>query len=345
MSESADFDPGPWKGHDFRDAYDHYDTHVGRSYSDPPAASRHSRRASVSSSSVPSTPKKTLEDVREALVSSNCRNPLVIFCDVTGSMKDWPRIIFSKLPYLDLEGKEYLGEDMEIAFGAVGDVFSDEYPLQIRAFGSGPVLKDRILELEPEGGGGGTMSESYDVAALYALHNINIPKAVKPIIIFIGDEKPYDEVAVDTAASYAGVTLQRQILTEKIFDQLKKKFSVYLIRKPYGSSDGNSRSASDEEIHARWLGLLGADHICDLPVPERVVDVIFGILARETGRIEYFKEEIEGRQKEDQVATVYKSLASIHTDVGSARKGARSMGQSIMKIEHKGPHTKSLLDD
>jgi hypothetical protein len=29
-------------------------------------------------------------------------------------MGDWPATMFSKLPYLENEGKEYLGEDFEI---------------------------------------------------------------------------------------------------------------------------------------------------------------------------------------------------------------------------------------
>jgi hypothetical protein len=102
-------------------------------------------------------------------------------------------------------------------------------------------------------------------------------------------------------------------------------------------------SSQDREIRDRWVELLGADRVVDLPEAGRVVDVIFGILANETGRFADFKEEIEGRQTPEQVATVYKSLKSIHTT--SSRSGARgdTYGRSIMKLEHKGGESKPLM--
>jgi hypothetical protein len=322
MSESGDYDPGPWRGHDFTSAYRAYDSHAGRSYDDAKAV------------------KKEKKDLLEATISTNCRNPLVIFSDVTGSMGEWPKVMFSKLPYLEHEAKEYLGDDLEISFAAIGDAYSDQYPLQVRAFSKGTALKDRMLELVIEGNGGGQLHETYELGALYALKNIDMPKAIKPILIMIGDEMPYDTISKDVA-EYAGVKLKKQLSTTEVFEELKSKFAVYFIRKPYGSSGGDGMSANDREIRNVWVSLLGADHVCDLPAAERVVDVIFGILAKETARIEYFKEEIEGRQRPDQVATVYKSLASIHTSTG---KGARSRaGQSIMKIEDKGLRSRKLL--
>ena len=43
-----------------------------------------------------------------------------------------------------------------------------------------------------------------------------------------------------------------------------------------------------------------------------MVDVIFGILAKDTGRVDYFRKEIEARQKAGQVKTVYKALETVH---------------------------------
>lgn len=320
MSESADFDPGPWRGHDFGDAYKTYDSHVGRSYKD-----------SGSSSSGSS-------DYRpEPFVLSTCSNPLMILCDVTGSMGEWPKVMFSKLPYLETEGKEYLGDDLEICFGAIGDATCDSHPLQVRPFTKGTDLKAKMLELDVEGGGGGQLTESYELAALYAVHNVAIDNAIKPVLIMIGDEKPYPFIDKDQAERWAGVKLQDRPSTKQVFEQLKKKFSVYMIRKPYGSSSGSSdgMSSTDQEIRACWVDLLGADRVVDLSEAGRVVDVIFGILAQETGRVEYFREEIEGRQKPEQVATVYKSLASIHSPSASKRASRSRRGQSIMKLEDK----------
>jgi hypothetical protein len=71
-----------------------------------------------------------------------------------------------------------------------------------------------------------------------------------------------------------------------------------------------------------------------------VVDVIFGILAKETNKIDYFKDEIEGRQRPDQVDTVYKSLKTIHALPAEVKD---SGGKSVFRNPVKGNKTKRLL--
>lgn len=324
MSESADFDPGYWSGHDFSAARKHYDAYAGRSYDN----------AKVEG--------KSQEDVLPVSLSTDSSTPLVILCDVTGSMGEWPATIFSKLPYLELEGQEYLGKNMEICFGAVGDAYSDEYPLQARPFTKGLDLKDKLKELIIESGGGGQLSETYELAALYFARNVRMPKAINPICIFIGDEAPYDFADEARAKKFAYTNLQKgKLSTREIFNELKRKYAVYLIRKPYHSSSGDAMSSDDKQIYRKWLDLLDEDHIAILPEAARVVDVIFGILAKETGRIGYFREELEDRQKPEQVKTVYKSLATIHA-IGDNSKKALP-GRSVHRNIGDGGDSKPLL--
>lgn len=107
--------------------------------------------------------------------------------------------------------------------------------------------------------------------------------------------------------------------TEAIFAELKAKFAVYYIRKPYGSNpSGQSMDGTNRRMRDRWIQLLGEDHVAELADPGRVVDVIFGILAQEADRVDYFREEIEGRQTHEQVATVYESLRTIHRKKAAA---------------------------
>jgi len=293
MSESGSYNPGPWRNHNFKAAKKKYDVHVGRSYED--ALSK----------------RKNIKDIIEKTLKTKSKSPLVIACDVTGSMGEWPATIFSKLPYLELEGKEYLGEDLEISFAAVGDVYSDDYPLQVRKFESGIKLKKRLKELVIEGGGGGQMMESYDLTALYYARKVKTSNGSKPIFIFIGDEGCYDFVDKEAAKKYTGIDLKKRLSTKAVMKELQKKYSVYLIRKPYDSK-GDSMSSIDKKIYKQWEEMLGEDRISILPDPSRVVDVIFGILAKETERLEYFKEEIEERQRDDQVDAVMKALDTIH---------------------------------
>jgi len=317
MSEDYDYDPGDWKGHDFKSARRTYDSHAGRSYSDAK-----SKRIAAS-------------DLFPAKLTTESTAPLTLMVDVTGSMGSWPATMFSKLPYLELEGKEYLGDDMEICFCAVGDTTCDSYPLQVREFKAGTALKEELTKLVIEGGGGGGARESYEMGALYHAINANLPRAIKPIFIFIADEAPYDRVTKRDAMTYAKVELQGDISTEDIFDMLKAKYEVYLVHKHYADG-GHTRR--------HWVELIGEDHIADLQDPERVVDVIFGILAKETGRIDYFKHEIEERQNDHQVDTVYKALKTVHRlgsdDTGPALLGS---GKSTLHRPSAGKKTTSLI--
>jgi hypothetical protein len=313
MAETADYDPGGWKGHDFTAARKSYDAHAGRSYADATARG------------------VTAADLVPATLTTDSPSPLVVVCDVTGSMDEWPKTIFSKLPYLDIEGKQYLGPDMEISFAAVGDATcSDKYPLQVRKFDRGTPLAEHLKALVIEKGGGGDSCESYELAALYYARNVSMHKASKPIMIFIGDEGLHEYV--ERAHGVANhVNLSARIDTKDVFEELTRKFSVYVVRKYYGRNEAG--------IQAQWASLLGEDHVVPLDDPGRVVDVIFGILAKETGKIDYFRKELEGRQNAAQIATVYQSLKTVHANVPKTKA---AKGRSVMHLPE-GTKTKGLL--
>ena len=323
MSESSDYSPGVWKGHDFKSAKAAYAKVIDRGYGDAVAKG-------VDADSL----------VAESLVCE-AQASLTIITDVTGSMDEWPKTMFSKLPYLELETKQYLGENTEIGFAAVGDANSDKYPLQVCEYTSGLDLKTKMESLIIEGGGGGQDRESYELAALYYARNVTHPKATHPILIIIGDENYYDVISPDQAKRYAKVILPERITAKDVFDELMRKYSVYLIRKPYGRTLGDKRSTADQHIHDSWVKLLGEDRIVTLPKAERVVDVIFGILAKETDRIPYFQMELEARQEADKVDTVYKSLSTVH--IAAAAALPAKAGHSTMRTTSLGEKTKSLL--
>lgn len=316
MSESCDYSPSDWKGYDFDAARKTYDKHVGRSYSDAKADN------------------KRVADLVPEAIKTESTAPLTILVDVTGSMGDWPAVMFSKLPYMDNECKEYLGEDFELSFAAVGDAHSDQFPIQVRPFSKGRDMEAQLKELVIEGNGGGQCHESYELTALYYARNVEMPNAKRPIMIIIGDEGFYDHISKEHA-KMAHVKLgSADIKTTDVFDELKEKYSIYLIRKPYSSGD-------EKHIQKKWEDLIGKEHIAILPAADRVVDVIFGILAQEKNKVAYFKAEIEERQKKDQVDTVYKSLKTIHAFPESIPDDGT--GKSIMHTHMKGNKTKRLL--
>jgi len=324
MSEAGDFKPAGWtKGHNFEEARERYKRSAGRSYgaakAKQPATPQRSVIIPSSSPSVaPAASSIDRSLYLETSVHTNCENPLVIVPDVTDSMLDWSAIMFGKLPYLEHEAKEYMGNDVEICFGAIGDAFWDKYPLQVRPFTKGKDLPVRMQELIIEQGGGPPIQESYELAALYFANNCKMPKAIKPLLVFIGDETPYDYIAQDHAKDIVGVDIGRHTTTLSVMRELQKKFSVYLIRKPIIDKN-HPQSAIDVNMRVQrtWERYLGADHISMLPSPERVVDVIFGIMAQEAGKVEYFEDELKVRQLPDKggkkkVETVMVSLDTIH---------------------------------
>lgn len=327
MSETSDYTPKIWKDHNFDSARASYDVHVGRSYNDAV------------------TKGKTTADILPKSLTTKSASPLVIVVDETGSMGEWPKMIFSKLPYLYNEAHdEYLGESVEVSFGAFGDATNTErYPVQARPFAGKKDVAARLEELIIEGSGGGQMSESSELSALYYARNVEFPNAIqKPIYIFITDELCYEDVTPAMALNKVNVTLQSRTSTAAIFEELKEKYSVYLILKPYMPSDTDS---SNIAIRNHWLRYVDADHIASLGDPARVVDVIFGILAKETGKVDYFKKEIEDRQDKDQVELAYKALATIHA-VSSAPspKLLKSGNSQMFPTKGKGGKTKKADD-
>lgn len=339
MSESSDYNPGQWRGFDAKQQRSTFDANA--------AANRTYGAKTSTGAAVESVP---------ASVATECGHPLIVLCDVSGSMQKWPGVIFEKLPYLDNERKEYLGDDAEISFGAISDV-NDSLPFQIRPFAKDIALKDRLAELTITVGGGGhqDQTEAHALAALYLCRNADVSKAIrKPTVIIITDEPPYSSVGRDEALAYTKVRISEGSLsTDAIFAELCKTFSVYVVLKPYSPSNLNGEKMEGvlKTAHARWSQLVGSDRIAILPSAERVVDVIFGILGRDTGKGDYFERELKERQRPEQVRTVMQALKTVHLLNPASGKAPdavvpkRVRGNSEVLGGLTGKSAKRLLDD
>lgn len=301
MSESGDYTPAPhWGGYDFASAK--------RAYTDKVVA-----RGPVTPAAIGLDPTNLVPDK----LVSEAEAPFIVCVDVTGSMGEWPATIFSKLPYLEHEGKEYLGQDMEISFAAIGDhTQGDKYPLQVRPFVKGTDLKDALEKLIHEKGGGGDSEESYELAACFYGEHCECPNAVrKPLMIFIGDEGIHSVMTEDDANKWCKTKISKRTTPQELFVKLRQKFEVYIIRKPY-NCDAQKSSPQNDRIQQQWEELLGVDHVIALPDASRVVDVIFGILGMFTGRYDDFVKELKERQGKDadgdkKINVVLNSLKSV----------------------------------
>lgn len=332
MSESGDYEPGIWSGHNFQRARSDYDQHAGRSYAKAQESGKN--RASV----------------LPAAITTNAPAIAIFWCDVSGSTNKAPNVFFAKVPYYDHEARtEYLGEGCETMFGAVGDISypePDKYPLQARPFVSGTAMAEAIKELIIEGGGGGQSMESYQLAALYTQRCITAPNATTKVVIFFGDESPYPEATVDQAGQL-GIELESNTPTSMIFAALKEDgYQIFFIQKAYG--DERMSSSTSRRVYMNWVRLLSTDHVAQLEDTDRVIDVVFGILAQVTDKVDYFYQEIWGRQKDaktgrpevEKLVPVFKALRPIH---GTAQLRQDGPGLPLPgDLEH-GPKSRPLI--
>lgn len=298
MSEPGDYDPGIHREHNFDSARKIYQDHAIRRVEEAKEKD------------------EPMENLVPASITTNCRWPLISVNDVTGSVgAEWIKIFFSKFPYVFNEGKGYMGKDLRVCFGAIGDSnptrdggSPDTYFLQAVDFVDDTGAVKAIKKLIPECGGGGQQCEDYQLWVLYAYHNIHFPKARrKPLLILSGDEAPYESVSKQLAKKVNVNLSTAKISTDEIFRLAKQKFTIYMVRKSYDDS-------AEHKIHRRWVRLLGDSHVCVLKSPDRVADVYFGIMAKEAGKIPEFIKEIKNRQTKEQCEEVLEALEPIFAD-------------------------------
>src|SRR4029453_15461455 len=179
----------------------------------------------------------------------------VIF-DVTGSMGTVPRVLQTKLGALlrALIQKGYVAHP-QILFGAVGDAYCDSVPLQIGQFESGLEMDDDLGKIYLEGGGGGQVHETYELAMYFmARHTVidcSDKRGHKGYLFTIGDEKPYQVVRSKQVADHIGDTLKRDIPTEQIVAEVQQRYEYFHLI-PTNTSHGQNPG-----VEAGWKELLG----------------------------------------------------------------------------------------
>jgi hypothetical protein len=304
MSESGDYSPAPWAAAEsFEAAQAHYQQHASRSYEQAVS------RGETTNSLLPDS------------IETDASAVIVIDWDETGSMGDRPGICFGKLGFLHNELNAYFGPDHAVCFGAHGDATGgkERFPVQMRPAAADADLQPRLKELviEGEGGGEGSLCESAELTALYVARNIKTPNCARPIYIIVTDEKAYSEVDRDRAKRWAKVNLGSSMSTKALFDELKRKWAVYVIQMPYFGRSDELECGDNRKVHLFWKELVGEKYHSFCTDPDRVVDCILGIFAEEAGMVVEYYEELRGRQLPDKngakkVALVTQAMRTIH---------------------------------
>jgi len=223
-------------------------------------------------------------------------------------------------------------DDVELSFNAIGDAHSDSYPLQVNNFGKGVALEDAVKAIVCEGGGGGQVSESYELFGHFMKEHCKTPNATSPFLFIFGDEKFYETVNPAQVKHYIGDTLQSPVSSAAVWDGLQQRFNLYFLHKPYGNG-GDART--DKEVVDYWAAAIGRQRIVELPSKERAVDILVGIVAKHWGQYGDFSKNMGARQPDAEVASVHKSLRYLPLDKAptSVLGGAsRSAGKSAKSV-------------
>lgn len=253
------------------------------------------------------------------------QNPVVIDLDVTGSMGNWARTIYDKMPMFfgQIVQQGYL-PDLSISFAANGDAGSDRVPIQICDFAEGAALDGDLAKIYLECGGGGNGVESYQLMAWFYAHRCELLADADPYFFFLADEGVYEGVDPSEVSALFGESLPGRIGSHEVFATLKEKFhgNVFLIHKHYC---GDANSPANKQIVAQWENLLGDDHVLVLEDPKAVVDVMLGAIALSSGSRDLagYLVDMKARGQDD------KRLAEVSATLGS-------VGTTLAKVDTTG---------
>jgi hypothetical protein len=213
----------------------------------------------------------TMRESRDSAAHPASHAVGVLF-DVTGSMQGVPRILQANLPKLMglLIRKGYL-EHPQILIGAIGDATCDRAPLQVGQFESGIEIDDDLGKLYLEGGGGSSISESYELAMYFmARHTVMDcfeKRGKRGYLFVIGDETPYPRVKRREVAAVIGDGMQHDLRMEDLIAELERTYDVYYVL------PNMTQHWNNPEVYDRWVELLG-QNVLRLANPAAICELI-----------------------------------------------------------------------
>ena len=201
--------------------------------------------------------------------------------DVTGSMGDIPRNLARRdLPQFMKLLDACAVPDPQVLFMAIGDATSDHAPLQVGQFESTAELIDQWLTWSfLEGGGGGTGSESYELAFyLLARHtdmDCWVRRKRRGYLFMTGDELPYPAVSRHQIDALIGDKLDEDIPIEEAIAAAAEQYHLFFL-----IPDLQRR----KHCESRWRDLLG-DHVICMESPDDTCHVAAALVGLTEGRL------------------------------------------------------------
>lgn len=221
-------------------------------------------------------------------ISTDSPTPLVVAVDVSGSMDQWPRVIFTKLPVLYNEAKLHL-PDVEISFAAIGDASC--HTLQVCDFARGKDLEEGINAIHPCG-----QDEYFEMAMYYYARHCTLGKARRGLLVICGNEPYRESLSKILIRATTGDDVPGEVKTADVLKELLAKFDVYMLYVP---------TCTGIEV---WRAGLGPQMVLEMKDPARIVDCIIGLASVFADDCEAFKTRIAIRQTPEQVQQVLETL-------------------------------------
>ncbi len=200
-------------------------------------------------------PKGVLRESRDSAEHPES-TAIAVLLDVTGSMRNSPRVMQKKLCELMalLLRKGYV-TDPQILVGAIGDATCDRAPFQVGQFESGVEMDEDLGRIYLEGNGGGNSYESYELAMWFMANQTSTDcfekRGKKGYLFIIGDEKPGKNLMKEQVERVLGQTIENDIPLEDVFKQVQEKWEVFHIR-PAGTGHYN-----DPRYSEPWTDAIG----------------------------------------------------------------------------------------
>jgi hypothetical protein len=215
--------------------------------------------------------------VRESRDNADHPNSLGIAfaLDVTGSMGDIPQTLARReLPTFMKLLTDCGVADPQLLFMAIGDATSDQAPLQVGQYESTAELMDQWLTWSfLEGGGGGSGSESYELAFYVIAQHTDLDCWVKRgkrgYLFMTGDELPYPAVSRHQVEALISEKLDEDIPIEEAIAAAAETCHLFFL-----IPDAQRR----RKCEPRWRELLG-DHVICMDSPDDACAVAAGIVA------------------------------------------------------------------
>ena len=236
-------------------------------------------------------------------------NAVSVLFDVTGSMSKIPKVLQTKLAKLMsmLLVKGYLS-DPQVMFGGIGDATCDITPIQIGQYESGVEMDECLGNIYLEGGGGGQLTESYELSLYYMANHVNMDclekRGDKGYLFLIGDEMPYDFVKKHEVTKHIGDTPQSNISLDDLFSTLREKYHLYFIV-PTDAWHGK-----DDRVRNKWRELVGQNLLL-LDNQDLVSELIVSTIGINEGVVDVDGIRTDLDNADNEVNTVVKALSTV----------------------------------